>query len=184
MRIQAYTAYTGVLTLTLCTIRPQEAPSALFTGAKIHEDWTAKSRAALKEYKHCGDASQAFAERVRLQNYFPGGLTAPYYALRQLKPAGSPRDIDSDWNLEITRMRYEFFLVFLPAYFAAAEPQGDAIERAMEKAVYDLFGYLQIWNTHIPGDNAVLPGEGTYLNTVCELGPATQQQGIDIPSPT
>ena len=183
MRIQAHTAYAGSFTATIATRRPEEAASALFTGAVIHEDWAAKVRAALKEHKHCMETSLAYPAAQRLQNYFPGGLAAPYFAVRELKPAGSPRDISAEDMLEITRLRYDFFIVLLPAYFAATEPVGDAIERHVEKAAYDLFAALNIPNTHIPSDNAILPGEGTYINLVCELGPAAQRAGIDIPQP-
>lgn len=183
MRIQAYTAYAGTLVTMIATVRPEATASIFFTGATIHEDWTAKVRAAMKEHKHVGETSLAYPAASRLQTYFPATGTLPYYALRELRPAGSPRDIDQDFMLEITRLRYEFTLNLLPGAFAATEPAADAIERAMEFAVYSLFAALAIPNTNIPGDNAVIPPEGTYISTICELGSATARTGVEIAAP-
>ena len=184
MRIQAYTAYSGVLVASIATIRPQAQASVFFQSATIHEDWAARVRAALKEHKHILGTALNYPASARLQTYFPASASNPYYALRQLMPSGSPRDVDQEFMLEVTRLRYDFTLDLLPAAFLATEPAADALERAMEYAAFRVLGYLDIPNAHIPGDKAVMPPEGSYVNIVCELGPASARTGVDIPAPS
>ena len=84
-----------------------------------------------EEHKHVGETALAYPTAQRLQTYFPVFplvTGTPLYALRQLQPAGSPRDIDRDFMLEIMRVRYQFTLVMLPAYHTANELDAEGIE--------------------------------------------------------
>lgn len=188
MRIQAYTAYTGTLTITVATPRPEEAASAFFVAGKIHEDYCAKVRAALEEHIHILAPGQQFPAAQQLQTYFPaatvGGVAQPLYALRELMPAGSPRDVDMDFFLEIMRIRYAFTLVLLPAAFAASGVLREGKERHLEYAVKKLFEAQSIPHTTIPGDNDILDGVSSHIGILCELGAASARQGVDIPQPT
>lgn len=186
MRIQAYTAYTGSLTIAIATPRPEEAASTHFTAAKIHEDYCAQVRALLREHKHIGETALAYPAAQRLQTYFPifpAVTGTPLYALRSLMPAGSPRDIDQQFMLEIMRVRYAFTLVILPAYFAANETTAEGIERAMEYATKRLFQVAGIPDVVIPGDNEILSGVDSLVSITCELGGASARMGVDIPQP-
>lgn len=192
MRIQAYTAYTGTLIIAVATPRPQEAPSTHFTAAKIHEDYCARVRSILREWKHIGETSLAFPVAQRLQTYFPVYPLVtgkPLYALRQLMPAGSPRDIDREYMLEIMRIRYAFTLVILPAYFGADEIDAEAIERHLEYAVKQLFQvsgvpHVTIPQITVPGDNDIITEEGSLVSISCELAGASARNGADIPQPS
>jgi hypothetical protein len=184
MRIQAYTAYTGSLTIAVATPRPEEAASTHFTAAKIHEDYCARVRALLREHKHIGETALAYPVASRLQTYFPVFPLVtgnPLYAIRQLMPAGSPRDIDQEFMLEIMRIRYAFTLVILPAYFAADETTAEGIERALEYAVKKLFQAADVPDVVIPGDNEIISGVDSLVSISCELGGASARMGVDIP---
>lgn len=191
MKIQAYTAYTGTLVIAVATPRPEEAPSTHFTAAKIHEDYCARVRSLLREHKHIGDTSLTYPAAQRLQTYFPifpATTGKPLYALRQLMPSGSPRDIDREYMLEIMRIRYAFTLVCLPAYSLADEIDAEAIERHMAYAVKQLFQasgvpYVTIPQVTVPGDNGIVDGEGSLVSIMCELGGASARQGVEIPQP-
>lgn len=187
MRIQAYTAYNFTLTVTVASIRPQEAPSTLFTAAKIQEDIAAQVRVLLEEHKHVGETAIAYPAAQRIQTYFPtatiGGVAKPLFALRELMPAGSPRDIDMDWHLEIMRIRYAGFLNLLPPCWAATAAVREAKERVIEYACQQLLSTNAQLNLFIPGDDGLRPGEGTTIDIVCELGAASARQGVDIPDP-
>ena len=192
MRIQAYTAYAGTFTITVATPRPDEAASAHFVAAKIHEDYCAQVRGLLREHKHILATSLAYPAAQRLQTYFPifpASIGQPLYALRELIPAGAPRDIDAEFMLEIMRIRYGFTLVCLPAYSLADSTDAEAIERHMAYAVEKLLEANGLSTTVlqtkilIPGDNELISGEKTTISVICELGGASARQGVDIPSP-
>jgi hypothetical protein len=186
MRIQAFTAYSGTLIVSVATPRPEEAPSTHFTAAKIHEDYCARVRALLREHKHIGETALAYPSAQRLQTYFPVFPLVtgkPLYALRSLQPAGSPRDIDRDFMLEIMRIRWSFLLVMLPAYHLANEIDADAIERHLEYACKQLFEANSVPTVVIPGDNDGINDVDSLVSIVVELGPATARTGVDIPPP-
>lgn len=193
MIIQAYTAYSGIFTIAVSTVRPQAARSTQFIAATLHEDYAAKAAALLEEHIHIFPTDQAYPMAARLQNYFPtatvGGQTVPIYAMKELMPAGAPRDIDAQFMLEITRLRYQFSIVLLKAAFATTAVGRNAISRAIEFAIKSLFDANSLPSTYIPGDNAIRPENAdttlgpTDIDIVCELGAATQRTGVDIPDP-
>ncbi len=193
MRIQAYLAYSGVFTVTVSTIRPEAARSTLFTAATAHEDFAAKVRGLLEEHIHIAPTDRAFPDAKRLQYYFPvatiNGVARPIYAMKELMPAGAPRDVDANFMLEITRLRYQFSIALLKEAFAVTPTYRSAIERAIEFAVQSLFFANTVPWVYAPGDETVRPQNPnsttgpTDVDILCELGPASQRQGIDIPDP-
>ena len=187
MRVQAYSAYAGTLQVTVATPRPDAAPSTHFTAASVHEDYCASVRALLREYKHVGESSVEFPAEQRIQSFFPtftiGGIAKPLFALRELMPIGSPRDIDADFQLEVMRIRYQFHIVILPAAFAANSVDAEAIERHVEYAIRQLFQANTVPDVFIPGDSEDRPHR-SEIDIVCELGTATAKMGVDIPSPS
>lgn len=183
MRIQAYTAYSGTLVITVATQRIDAAASTKFTAASIHEDYAAQVRALLKEHRHIGETALAYPATKRLQTYFPTHAGSPLYALRQLMPSGSPRDIDPEWQLEIMRIRYDFALNVLPAAALADESIAEALERHLEKAVHDLFQANGVPDVFLPGDEMLRTAQ-TEIDIVVEMGPATARTGVEIPAPS
>ena len=189
MRIQVYNAYSGTLVITASTLRPTAAPSTHFTAATIHEDYAAQVRALLEEHIHIAPSSENFPVAQRIQNYFPAPNGAAIYALKQLMPAGAPRNIDAQFMLEITSLRYNFGIDLLPAAFATTGVNRSAIERAIEFAVKSLFAANGVPDSFIPGDNGLRPigsesdVTGTDIDILCELGPAVARQTIDVPAP-
>jgi hypothetical protein len=193
MRVQVYNAYAGQFTIIVATPRPQEAASAHFVAAKIHEDYCAQVRKILREYKHINATALEFPAAKRLQTYlpvFPLVTGQPLYAIRELRPAGAPRDIDADYMLEIMRIRYAFTLVCLPAYSLADEIDAEAIERHMEYGVEKLLEANGLSTNTLPtkillpGDNELIDGEKTTISVSCQLDGATARGGVDIPSPS
>jgi hypothetical protein len=182
MRLQAYTAYSGTLVITAATLRPEARPTALFTAASIHEEFCAQVRALLEEHRHIPPTCASVPAAQALPTYFPTSGGAPFFALRELRPAGSPRDIDAEWNLEIMRLRYEFTIVILPAAWGAAAPVRHALERHLTKAIKDLFKSNNVPDTFIPGDNEQRPEQPgrTEIDLVIELGAATARTGVDL----
>lgn len=195
MKIQAYCAYQGTLVVTVATPRPEAAASTVFTAASIHEDFAAKVRVALQEWKHVEASAKSFPAAEQLQTYLPtvtiAGEAKPIYALRQLMPAGSPRSIDQDFQLEVFQLRYDFMLVLLPAAFAGDQRLVSGIERNLEKAVHDLFDANDIPSTFIPGNMGIRDEQDNTVPTrseidiICEMGPALTQgrTAVDIPNP-
>jgi hypothetical protein len=183
MRVQVYSSYTGLVQITVATPRPENVPSVLFTAASVHEDYCARVRQLLREYKHVGESSLQFAAALRLQTYFPATNDKPFYALRELMPAGTTRDIDSEWQLELMRIRYRFHLALLPAAHQATDEEADAIERHIEYAIRRLFEVNSVApKVFLPGDSADR-GYQSDVDIVCELGEAGARVGIDIPQP-
>ncbi len=186
MKIWAYRIYPGTLTITVATPRAETAASTKFTAAKIHEDYCARVRAHLKEHRHVGTTSLQYPAAKRLQTYFPvfnSDTTKPLYALRELKPAGAPRDFNPEFMLEIMRIKYSFILNLLDAAFLADEIITEAIERHMEYAIDLLFDANSVPNAFIPGDDGQRPGDRTEIDILCELGPADGRDVVDIPTP-
>lgn len=189
MRVQAYKQFQGTFTIVAATPRPEEAASTKLTAATIHEDYAAKVRALLREYKHIGGESLQWPSAKRIQTYFPtqGGL--PLYAIRELRPAGTTRGIDQDFQLEIISIRYAFTLDWLPAAFYADEEIAEAMERNLEFAVSSLFEANSVPHVFIPGSNETEPGNvggdavPTSISITCEMGGATARGGIDLPQP-
>lgn len=191
MRYQAYQAYAGNLLVTVATPRPEASGSAVFTYASIHEDYCAQVRVVLQEQKHILDSSQAYPAAQRLENYFPQPGGNPIYALRQLMPAGTPRSIDQDFQLEIMQIRYRFMIVLLPAAFQVDQRLVSGMERNLEKAVKDLFQANSLPWEFIPGDSGIRDEASaetpirSEIDIICEMGPALEQGrvGVDGPQP-
>jgi hypothetical protein len=183
MKIQAFGVYTGTLVIGVATPRPEAVPSTHFVAASIHEDYCATVRSALRRHKHVGESSLSYAATLRLQNYFPVFAASPIYAIRELRPAGSPRDIDPEFMLEIMRIRYDFVLNILPAAMLSNEVDAEAMERHMENATRKLFQALAIPDVFIPGDGGDRPGDRTEIDIVCEMGPGSDLRTFEIPAP-
>ena len=192
MRIQAYTAYSGILSITVATPRPEAAGSVIFTAASIHEDYCAKVRVVMQEWKHIEPTTEAYPAAQQLKTYLPAPNGAQLYAFRQLMPAGTPRDIDAQFQLEIMRIRYEFMIVLLPAAFQSDQNLASGLERNIEKAVNDLFTANGVPSAFIPGDMGIRNEQDVEVPTrseidiICEMGPALAQgrNGVDIPQPS
>lgn len=193
MRIQAYLAYSGVFTVTVSSVRPGEARSTLFTAAKQHEDFAAKVRGLLEEHIHIAPTDRAYPPASRLQYYFPtatvGANTLPIYAMKEIMPAGTARDVDAQFMLEIMRIRYQFSIALLQEAYAVSAQYRSAIERAIEFAVQSLFAANSVPWVYVPGENTIRPENNdttagpTDVDILCELGPATMRSGVDIPDP-
>lgn len=188
MRIREYNQFPVTFNFALSTPRPEGAPSTVIVAAKKHEEYLSQVRAALREFKHIDPTTKQIPAALRLESYFPtatdGGRTEPLYALRTLAPAGSLRAVDTDFWQDVTRVRYTGLLVLLPAYFAAEERVANAFERHLEKAVLDLFNYLHLPTTFIPGDDETRPEDRTVIDIIAEVGPAEGSPGLyDVPTP-
>lgn len=187
MIVQAYTCYNGTLTVAAATPRPDEAPSTHFTAAKIQEDYAGQVRSLLREWKHIGTTSLAYPVASRLQTYFPVFPLVtgqPLYALRELRPTGSPRGIDAEMMLEMMSIQYALTLVLLPPYFGADETTAEGIERAVEYAVKQLFAAAGVPNEVIPGDNDIIDETATLVSIGVQLGAASARMGVEIGQPT
>lgn len=184
MRVTVYSAYSGSLVIGVATPRDEALPSTKFQNATIHEDYAARVRALLKEHRHIGGSSLYYPAAKRLQNYFPVFplvTGSPLYALRELKPAGSPRGVDGEW--EVMSIRYDFSLNLLPAAHMADEVTTEGIERHLEFAVSKLFQANGVEDNYIPGDQHLRPGVLTEIDIRVELGSATARESIEIPTP-
>lgn len=177
MRVHLYSVHPFTLTITVATPRAADA-SLLFTAARIHEDYAARVRWLLRHHRQVGPTAEAYPAAQRLTGHLPAG----YYGLRSLQPAGAPRDIDTDFQLEITRIRYAGVLVDLPGCFQAGI-EGEARERHLEKAVKDLFQANDVPNDFIPGDDGRRDDTRTCIDIIAELGPSDGLIGADIPAP-
>lgn len=175
MRIQAYDIHPFTVTVTVATPRDEATPSVFFVAASIHEDFVARVRHLAREHKQVGESSLAYPASARLSNYLPAG----YYALRELAPGGAPRDIDAEFLIEVTRLRFTGILVDLPGCMAAGVA-GEARERHLEKAFKDLFKANDIPDEFIPGDSGVRDDNSTVIDIIAELGPAAGKHGYDI----
>jgi hypothetical protein len=185
MRVQAYLAYPFVVTVSASTPWAGGEYSTKFPNGKLHEELSARVRAVLREHKHLGGSvGDAYPAAQRLQTYFPvfnEDTTKPLYAIRELRPAGAPRDPTSDF--EIMRNRFSGLLLMLPWAFLADEEIAEARERNIEYAVQQLFAANNLKNAFIPGDETARPGEGTEIDILCEIGPASERGAADIPTP-
>ena len=187
MRANVYTVYQGKITITVATPRADGTPSAKFACAKIQEDYCARVRSLLKEHRHVDSSSLEYPATKRLQTYFPTletDATKPLYALRELRPIGSPRDFNLEFMLDVMRIQYAFTLNLLPAAFLADEVVSEAIERHIEYAIHQLFEANDVPNIFIPGDDGVRAGDRTDIDILCELGPADGRRPVDMPAPS
>lgn len=182
MRVQAYTFIPGVLTITVATPRVEAAPSHLFTFAKEHEEIAAKVRALFREYRQVGAPALATAAPLALATYFPAHAGAPLYAIRELAPAGTARDVDADFQLEITRVRFAFTVNLLPAAFLTDETVAEAIEYHLEAAAKQVITAAGVTNVFKFGDEEVRRGDRTEIDCGVEIGaPQGGRTGVEVP---
>lgn len=184
MRVQAYTLIPGVMTITIASARVEGAPSHVFTFAKLHEEIAADVRALLLEHRQCGAPALSFPGERRLATYFPQHMGSPIYALREIVPAGTSRDVDADFQFEFMRLRYAFAFNLLPGAFLVADKIGQAMEWHLEQAVKKaiIAAGINPGMTLAPGDETQRTGDTTEIDCVIEFGAATGRTGIEVPA--
>lgn len=185
MRVQAYTSFSGFVVTTVATPRPEGTPSMIFTAATIHEDYAASVRSLMEEHKHL-DAD--FPAAGRIASYFPKFNGLPIYALRQLMPAGAPRDVDADFQLEIMRIRYQLEINLLPGAWLTDARVRNAIERNVVFAMRQLYQANGLPDVYLPGENGIRgaedgPSPRTEIDIICELGPASARTAVEVAAP-
>lgn len=159
--ILEYDFFDASLLITIATQRPEAVPSLFFVAGTLHHDLMGKVRSALREKKAPLDA------------YLPTAGGLPLYGVRRIAPSGTVRSVDTEYFLEVTRLRFELSLALLPTTWQAGEVVALGVERHIEKACKELFEAAGVPSTTIPGDNVRL-GE-TFVDVLCELGAATNQ---------
>jgi hypothetical protein len=185
MKIHEYNQYPVTFNFTLSSPRPEGAASTVIIAAKKHEEWASRVRAAMREFKHIDPTTKQIPPALTLENYFPTHNGSPLYALRTLQPAGSLREIEPDFWLDVYRLRYVALLVFLPAALHASEATAFAIERHLEKAVSDLFDYLNLPRNFLPGEEGIRPEDRSIIDIIVEVGAAEGSPGLyEVPTPT
>ena len=153
MQIAEYNFYNATLSITLATQLPDAPPSAVLPAATLHEEYSAQVRALLREYKR--------------------GLNAylDYYDVLKIHPAGTSRDVDKDFNQEITRISFMLGVSLTAAAQIADERLVFAFERNLEKAVRDLFRANGLPDLYIAGDGETL-GE-SFIQIQVSMGSAS-----------
>lgn len=179
MIVQVYNQYSAQLTITVSTQRVEAAPSHRFVHAKFHEDMAGSIRLALKEWKHTPKSTMLVRPEFRISTYFPQHEGSPYYALNQLMPAGAPRDVDQDFQLELTRLQFALTIDVLGAARRGDEILAEGLERNVEYAAAMVLRAQQVPFVFIPGDEGTRPESGTDVDILCQLGPATARTGVE-----
>jgi len=182
MKAPYYTAYAGSFSIVVSTPRSQKAPSHKFEYASIHEDYCAKVRVALREYRHCGAVAETQPAARRITTYLPGVGGQALYALRELKPEGADRAVDPQFMLEVMVMRWSFSLHLTSAALIADPEIAEAIERHLELALRKLFQALGIPDEFIAGDEEQRPGIRTDISIIVNLGGATARTTVELPA--
>jgi hypothetical protein len=182
MRIQAYLQHSGAITITVATARAEPMASTRFTAAKIHEDYAAHIRTLMTEHRHTNTtASLLYPASKRISTYLPTLNGDQLFSITELQPAGAPRDIDDNWQLEIMRIRYAVTLNLTPAAFLT--PDSDAMERHLTYAVQRLLVNNGVANVYLPGDEVVRSGTGTDVDVACEMAASGGRGPVEIPHP-
>lgn len=165
--VTEYLYYDGTVTITIATPRlDATAPSTVMQAATVHEEFAAKVRALMRENRLELVPSTSF------DAYLPTAGGFPLYGIRAIRPGGSSREVETDFMLEITRLRFAIEFTLLPSTFTADTLLALAFERNMEKALRDFFAANSVPNTTIPGDQQVL-GD-SWIDIVFETGPASE----------
>lgn len=180
MKAPVYLVHSGVITVVIASPRAEPAPSHVLQFAKIHEEFVANVRRALREHRHAGASSVMLGGG--LARFFPAFQGAPIYALRELLPAGAARGVDQEFQLETMALRWTFTLMVLPGALAADGIVAEAIERNLEAALRDLFRETGIPDEFIPGDETLVPGDRTAVSIIVEIGQSSGRQIVDIPA--
>lgn len=135
--IQEYDYYEATLGITVVTQRPEAAPANLLVAATLHDQYAARVRGLLREW------------RAPLDPY----LTACGYDIRKIEPAGTSREIDRDFQQDILQMQFRLGVALNQSAWTADERVVFAFERNLEKAVADLFAANGVPHVFIPGDD-------------------------------
>lgn len=171
--IVEYTYYEGSLTVTIATPRLDSTkPSTVMAAATVHEEFAAKVRSLMREYRVTLNPSTGF------DAYLPTSGGFPLYGIRKVQPGGMSREVSDEFTLEITRLRFSVGFSILPTTFLANELLALAFERNIEKAVRDLFDANSVPHLTIPGDQQIL-GD-SWIDIVFEAGPATEQGIVNV----
>ena len=119
--ITEYDYYDATLAITIVTQRPEAAPSQLLVSATLHEEFAARVRKVLREFRQ------------------PLDVYLPYYAVNRIRPSGTARDIDRELNQDLLRQQFALGFSLTAAAQIADEIAVFAMERNIEKAVRDVF---------------------------------------------
>ncbi len=160
--ITEYDYYDATLAITIVTQRPEAAPSQLLVSATLHEEFAARVRKVLREFRQ------------------PLDVYLPYYAVNRIRPSGTARDIDRELNQDLLRQQFALGFSLTAAAQIADEIAVFAMERNIEKAVRDLFTANELPHIFIPGQDGV-HGE-SYIDIVVTLGAATNQGVWNVPA--
>jgi hypothetical protein len=117
--IVEYDQYSAMLSITVATQRPEAQPSGIFAATKLHEEYLARVRAALREYL------------APLDPY----LTA--LRVDKIMPAGGIREIEGSYD--ITRLAFNLRVLVTKAAWISTDNAWLALEHNLEQATHDLF---------------------------------------------
>lgn len=185
MKASVYNAYRGTASIVVSSARAEAGPAAKFVFGKVHEDVAGRTRALLREYLHCGDSAEQTPAARRLATYLPVNTVGhPLFILKELQPAGTLRDIDADWQLEVMRLRYGFTVHLTMAAFGADPDIAENIEGALQFAIKSVLSNGGVPFVFLPSDQDVRPSEQHDVDVICELGAATERRTIDVPQTT
>jgi len=173
--VTEYVYYDGSVTITIATPRlDSTTPSAVMVAATVHEEFAAKVRALMREYR-----VTSVYPSVSFDAYLPTSGGFPIYGIRKIAPAGTSREVSDEYMLEITRLRFGVEFAILPTTFTADERLALAFERNIEKAMRDYFNANSVPHLTIPGDQQIL-GD-SWIDIVFETGPATEIGLVNVP---
>lgn len=159
--IHEYDYYNGTLTITVVTQRPDAEPSTRIAAASLHEEYAARARSLLREYKRALDP---FLE---------------FYRIEKMQPAGTARDTDEKTNQDFLRLQFTVELALLDAAWTADEIEVFAIETNIERAVHKVFAAGGLPDLFIPGNQGVL-GE-SYIGILFATGSGTNIGEWQVP---
>lgn len=166
MEITEYDYHGFTLSITVATQRPEAAPSGILVAGKMHDEYAARVRALLREFR-ATDPSAGVKNLSAL-------LT--YYRITKMQPAGSAREVQG--NYDLLRLQFSAEFTTIDAAQIGDERAVFAFERNIEKAVDDLFAANEIPNAFIPGEEGVL-GD-SYIQVLCTMGPALNQGAWNV----
>lgn len=181
MRVQVYKALPGVFTITIASSRVEKAPSHLFVFDSLHKQIGGLVRAILMEHKQTPPAFIEWPAQLRLASYFPTQNDAPIYRVAELTPAGTLRDVDAEFQIEVMRIRFAFMLHLLPGAFLVDDTIGQGVDAHLAKAIKQVLLAAGLANVSEPGDETIRPQDGTDVDCFVELGAAGGRDGAEVP---
>lgn len=182
MTVQTYQLIPGVVTIAIASQRTEPKPSYLLVFDKLHKEIAGRVRALLMEHKQTPPSFNEWPAATRLATYFPTYEGAPIYRVCELIPAGTVRDVDAEFQIEVTRIRFSFVLQLLPGAFLCGDTIGQAIDDHMAKAIKQVLLAGDVPNVSQPGDETIRPEEGTDVDCAVELGVATGRNRSEVPA--